>query len=341
MRAPDFEPTALNVAQVDRALEAAAETIEGELHRTFYPIDTTYKWDWPNYQYVAPWKLMLDQWDILALTQLQSPQGTNIPTGNVLLYPPNRRPGWPYTKIELDRSTVSAFGAGQTPQLSIWATGTFGFTNDTISAGQLGAAVTTAGQTTIQATDSSQIGPGDMLVIGTERMVISDAAAVATGLTQSGAGCSTDAMSDNALSSTGSGTLIPGEVLLLGTEQMLVLDVTAGVATVKRQWNGTVLATHSAATIYAYRLFSVLRGQYGTTAATYSNGAAISKIRFPAKIRTLSIAEAVNQVLQETGGWSAVTGAADNTAAAPGAGLAELWDEARAVYGRKARTRAV
>jgi len=49
----------------------------------------------------------------------------------------------------------------------------------------------------------------------------------------------------------------------------------------------------------------------------------------------------VNRVLQETGGYARTEGEGAGAHPAPGAGLAEMWDEATTVYGRKARFRAV
>jgi hypothetical protein len=47
-RALDFEGiTASSDARIDRALATVAETIEGQMHRVFYPRDTTFYFDWP------------------------------------------------------------------------------------------------------------------------------------------------------------------------------------------------------------------------------------------------------------------------------------------------------
>jgi len=291
-------------------------------------------------EYAAPWRLWFDQWDLVAATAVESPHGTPIPLGSVIFRPVNRRPGWPFTYMELDRSTVAAFGTGPTPQLAVWVTGTWGFTADADQVATLAANVL-AGAGTIIVSDGSQAGPGDLLILGTERVLVTSKTAAAASLTQSGAGCSTAAASDQALTTTGAGALNPGEVILLDSEQMLVADVTAGVATVTRAWNGTTLAAHSSATVYAYRQLGVLRGQLGTTAAEYSSGAAVSRHRVPAIIRDLAIAESVNRILQEGSGYARTVGSGDAAMPAPGIALADIWDEARTTYGRKARTRAV
>jgi VCBS repeat-containing protein len=340
-RAPDFKNSLLTNAIVDRALQSASRDIEGHLHRIFYPYDTTFKWDWPNFQYAYPWRLWFDQWDLVSATQVQSPNGTVIPLGNVIFRPVNRKPGWPYTYMEIDRSTTSVFTAGATPQLSIWVTGTWGFSADTDAAGTLAAAVSSTTATAVTVSDGSQMGVGDLLIIDSERMLVQDRATAATGLTQSGTGCSTVSAADVTLATTGTGSLFAGEVILLDSEQMLITDMTNSVATVKRAWNGTVLASHSSAAVYAYRLLTVARGQLGTTAATHSNAAPVSRHRVPSGIRELAIAECVVRVAQMSGGWQAETGEGGSAHPAAGAGLAEKWDEAVTTYGRKGRIRAI
>lgn len=363
-RALDLEVTAVDDARIDRALQSVAETVDGLAHRYFYPVDATCYLDWPNFQYAYPWRFWFDQpgyHDLQVLTQLQSPSGTAIPLNQVFLEPVNRKQGWPFTRMELDRSTTAAWGGAQTPQHSILATGTWGWYNAQ-SIGTLAASIGTT-DTTITVSDGSQADAGDLLILdpgtgaapfpgspGTagalgaltgERVIVTGKSTATTGLTQSGAGCSTASSADNALATTGSGSLNVGEVLLLGTEQMLVTDMTNSVATVKRAWNGTVLATHSSATVYAYRQLTVLRGQLGTAAASHSNAAAVSRHYAPGLIRDLNIAEALNRILQETSGYARTVGGGDAAMPAPGAGLADLWDEAETVFGRKGRSRAI
>jgi len=364
-RAPDFKNGLVTNTLIDRALASAADRIEGQLHRVFYPRDTTYRFDWPNYQYAYPWRVWLDQWDLQVLTDLESPQGTVLPLNTLIPYPLNRKPGFPVRQVQVDRSSTTFWNPGATPQAAIWMTGTWGFTVDQDTAGTLAANVSSTSATTITVSDGSQAGPGDVVILnpGTgavpfpqaqyahtfgaiapltgERVIVQDSSAASTGLTQSGAGVTTASEADNQLSTTGAGTLNTGEVLVLDAERMLITQIVSGVATVQRAWDGTVLATHSGATINALRTWTVLRGQLGTTASTYTTGQAIARHRPPQLIRDLNIAEAVNQVLQETTGYARTVGGPDMAALAPGVALADLWDEAMTTFGRKARSRAI
>ena len=363
-RALDLEITAVDDARIDRALQSTAETIDGHLHRYFYPADATCYLDWPNYQYAAPWRFWFDQpgyHDLQLLTSLQSPSGTQIPLNQIFLEPVNRKQGWPFTRMELDRSTTASWGSASTPQHSIWAVGTWGWYGPQ-AAGTLAADINSS-VTSVTVSDGSQADAGDLLIInpgtsvapfpsfaGTagalgaltgERVIVTGKTTVATGLTLLGPGCSTASSADNALSTTGSGALNVGEALLLDQEQMMITDITAGVATVKRAWNGTVLSSHGSATVYAYRTLSVLRGQCGTAAASATSSTAVSRHQAPGLIRDLNIAEALNRVLQETSGYARTAGSGEAAMPAPGAGLADLWDEAETVFGRKGRSRAI
>jgi hypothetical protein len=339
MRAIDFKDSLITNRQIDRAIQSTARIIEGQCHRVFYPNDASYFWDWPNYAYAYPWRLWLDQWDIVSLTALESPVGTSISTANVILYPLNKKPGHPYTRIELDRSTTAAWGAAATPQKSIKVTGTFGFTADMDAITTLSAAISSAGATTCTVADSSQAGVGDLLIIDSERLLVSDKTMASTGIAFSGP--STASASDNVVAVPDGTQFAVGEVLLFDSERMLVTDIKANNLTVKRAWDGTVLAAHTSGNIYAPRQLTVLRGQFGTTAATHSSAATVNRHRPPSLIRDLAIAESANRVLQETGGYSRTEGEGGTANANIGMGLADLWDETVTAYGRKGRIRAI
>lgn len=365
LRAADFKDSVLSTDQIDRALASSADNIEGQLHRHFYPVDGTRYFDWPNYQYAEPWRLWLGRHDLLCLTALQSPGGADgdaIPLWQVFLEPVNRQRGFPYTHVELDRSTVAAWGIGPTPQHAIWLTGTWGFTGDADQVATLAAGIDSA-TSTLTLSSGAGCGAGDVLIIGYgrsaapfpsypgtagavapyvgERVIVVDKTASATGLTQSGSGCSSAQNSDVALSTTGTGALYAGEVIQLDQERMLVEQVVGGVATVRRAWDGTILAPHTTAAVYAYRQLTVLRGELGTAAAAASSGTAVSRHRVPSLVRDLAIAETTNQVLQELAGYSRTVGSGEAAMHASGLALADKWAEVVTRFGRKARKGAI
>jgi hypothetical protein len=370
-RSLDLKPGLDVDAALDRAMMSAADNIDGQFHRVYFPSDDTRWFDWPSQggsgggQMAEPWRLWLNENDLTVMTQLVS-GGVTIPLSAIFLEPVNNpqknRPFYSY--IELDRSQSYFFGNNsQTPQHSISITGTWGYGATADPAGNLAAAVTSSSQSAITVTDGSQAGPGDLIVLGYgqstapfpsaygyagaigpytgERILITDVSTVATGLTQSGSGVTTASSSDQALTTTGSGALNAGEVIVLDQEDMLVEQVVGGIATVRRAWNGTTLSEHSGATVYAFRTYSVLRGQLGTTATTFSSGAAVCKHRIPPLVHDLAIAEAANQVLQEGSGYARTVGSGESAHPAPGISLMDKWDECRTRHARKARIRAV
>jgi hypothetical protein len=356
--------------KTDRAIQSVSRNIEAHLHGLYYPWDGTRWLDFPNYQRVSPWKAYTWVPDgsggttggLQCLTAFSS-GGVSIGLDQCFLRPANKRPGYPYTSIELDRSTSATFGGySATPQNAIMMTGTWGFTADADPAGTITAEISDSAGT-IVVSDASQMGVGDLLIIGYgrgdapfpddtlghagliqpyvgERVLVSDRSAADTGL--QAVGCTTVSTSDNQLMWSGTGTAPSmGEVLLLDSEQVLVLSVADSVATVERAYNGTVLATHSGAEIYAYRSLTVQRGFLGTTAQSWDADTAIYRHRVPGPVRDLAIGEAVNRLLQETSGYSRMVGSGDAARPAPGMALADLWDEARTACGRMARVTAI
>lgn len=363
-RAVDFTDGLITNLQIDRAIQSAARNIEGHLHRLFYPFDGTKWWDWPNSQRAYPWRLWLDRNDILCLTTFSS-GGVSIPLNTCFLRPQNKRPGFPWTEIQLDRSTVAAFGGNApTPQNAIQVTATWGFTGEADQVAALSANIT-SGAATFTVTNSALVSAGDLLIIGYargtapfpsdtlghagliqpylgERVLVQDVALADAGVAQSGSGCETTSSGDNQLTVTGAGTLNTGEVVVLDAEEMLILSVNAaGVFTVQRGWNNTQLATHSGAEVYAYRSLTVQRGILGTTATSATSGTGVFKHRVPALVKDLAIAESVNRILQETSGYARIVGGAEAAMPAPGTALADLWDEAETEYGRKGRIRVI
>ena len=371
MRAVDFKDGIDVNDATDRAIQSAAENIDRQLHRRFYPYDGTVYFDWPNQggsgggQYAWPWRLWFDQFDCTVLTSFVT-GGVTIPLSEVFLEPVNNPVegrNW-YTYLELDRSSTAAFGGNaQTPQHSIVLAGTWGAGADADAAGNLAAAVSTTSATSMTVTDGSQAGVGDLLILGYgrgsapypsaagyagaiapytgERVLVTGKSTADTGLAIA-SGVETASSADQSFTTSGSGTLYVGEVLTIDSEQMLVEQITGSVTTVRRAWNGTTLATHNSSTeIYANRTLAITRAMYGTTASTYSSNAAVYRHRVPSLIRDLSVAEAVTQVINEGAGYARTVGSGDAAFPAPGADLASKWDEAVTAYGRKARQRAV
>ena len=341
-KALDVKMTGRSDDDIDRAIQAASREVEGQLHRVFYPTDTTHFWDWPNYQYRFPWTINFDKWELAAApttpNAVQS-GGITIPLADLFFEPVNDGP--PFTYMEINRSTNAAFGAGPTPQRDVSVTGTFGFDMATAPAGALASAVPDTTGTSIAVTNGAAAGVGDILLIDSERMLLADKATATTWQTQQGSGCSTASGSDVTLAVTLGATIFKGETLQLDSERMLAVDVTGNNVTVKRAWDGTVLAAHTGATIYALRSWTVTRGAFGTAAAIHAGAAAVSRFAPPSLVSQYALAEAENNLLQGLSGYARTVGSADNARPVSGQALADIRAQAYARYGRKGRRRAV
>lgn len=332
----DAKLTARSDAQIDRIIEQSSRFVEGLTHRKFYPLTTTIYKDWPNFQYARPWRVWLDQHQLVSISSLTS-GGTTIAATDYFLRPDD---GPPYSHIEIDLDSSAAFGGGSTHQRDITIVGVAYWPEVPLATGTLGEDLT-SGETDVDVSDSSLIGVGDIIRIDTERMTVTGKTMLDTAVDIDAGDSLTASPADVSITVSGSsGAPVVGEVILIDSERMLVVDRASLVLTVKRAWDGTVLATHSAsASIYAPRTLTVERGALGTTAAAHSTSAAITKHVSPA--RTLCVAETVNTYLQETSGYAREVGSGENAREASGRGLKDMRDQFVTTYGRKARIRAI
>lgn len=345
-RALDVMETARENWRVDRAIQSSARNIEKQLHRVFYPNDTTCYFDWPNFNYAYPWRLWLDQYNLAAIPTMVTTgtaggtlAGETIPLSACNFEPVNEGP--PYTYLELRRDLNYAFGVGPTPQRDVGIMGTFGYWLETDGGGQLAAAVSSTTATSLTVSDGSLVGVGNLLIVDSERILVSDRSSNNSGQTNL-SGLTSASNADVTATVTDGTQLHVDEVMQIDSERMLIVDITGNQVTVKREWDGSVLATHSAdSVIYTFRTLTVLRGQLGTAAATHLNAAPVSVWRTPTLLKDLAIAEASNRVLQEPGGYRDPQGEGSSAVAHLGTALADLWDEAETAYARKSRKRVI
>lgn len=337
----DVKTTARSDAQVDAAIEAATDSVEGFLHRVFYPQTATRYWEWPNFQYAYPWRLWLDNKELADVTSnvpVVTSGGVVIPASACNFEPVNSGP--PFTYLELRRDMSYGFGVGPTPQRDIAITGTYGYWTRTAPGGALAAAMTDTTGTAASVTNSAAVGVGDNILIGTERMIVTDKAMVSTSQTQQ-SGLTTAAVNDVALGVTDGTKYSQNELLLLDSERLLVVDIAGNILTVKRGWDGSVAAAHSGATIYAQRLLTVTRGDLGSTAATHLIGAAIARSVVPGLVNQLGTAESLVAVTLGPAAYATTQGSGAGKQSNVGAGVPDVRDRCYERFGRKARKRVV
>lgn len=336
-RSLDINETARSNAQVDRAIEAASRAVEGYLHRVFVPTLATRTFDWPNGQHARSWRLWLDHDDLISVTTLSS-GGTTIASTDYFLEPANEGP--PYDSIEIDLDSTSAFSSSGTHQRAISVTGLWGWSNDTTTVGTIAEALD-ASETgvDVDGPTASQVGVGSVLTVDSERMLVTERGTLTTGQTLQSA--MTNQNNNVTVSVTTGSAFAVGEVILLDSERMLIVDITSNDLTVKRAWDGSVIAAHTGSTVFAYRTLTVARGALGTTAATHSSGASVLRWDVPGPVRELAMAEAINNLEQAKAAYARTSGSGESEREMRVLGLESLRKSVRRSHGRKGRVAAV
>jgi hypothetical protein len=335
-RALDSAETARNNAQVDRAIAAASRSIESQMHRKFYPFDGTKYFGFrPWGDGNSSWRLWLNEHDLVSVSTLAV--GSDTIT-DYFLEPVNDGP--PYRSIEMDLSSNSVFASGETWQRAVAITGTFGWWDEQESVGELSDALDASSTDTanITWTDPRNVGVGSILKIDSERLIVTEMSFVDS--TQNTGGTLAASAADVTITVSNSDGFYVGEVIRVDSERMLVVDTSTTTLTVKRAWDGSVLATHStSADIYGRTGIEVSRAQLGSTLAAHTASDVVYRYVVPAGINDLCVAEALVQLQGEQSAYPQAAGASVTRPAS--AGLRALREEVVAQFGRKARTMAI
>jgi hypothetical protein len=333
----DIKETARSNAQIDRAIEASSRTIEGILHRRFYPEVGTKYFDWPQGPGNRSWRIWLEDSEIVSLTSLTA-GGVPLLAGDILLEPANQGP--PYDRIETNQGSSSAFAAGNTQQRAVAITGVFsGCAINEDAVATLTAAPNSVA-TVLLPTSTPEIGVGSLLRIDTERVQVTGRQQISTGQTL-GADLTANVGVTLVPVSSSTGFAV-GETILVDAEYMWIVDIAGNNLVVKRGWDGSTLSAHTnGATVYAARSLLVRRGLLGTVAASHLTSAPVYLYRVPPEVRTYAIAETLNTLLQERSGYAITVGSGDNAAEATGRALRSARADAITSQGRQARMRTV
>lgn len=335
----DSKLTARDDRRVDRAIEAASRAVDGLTHRRWWPQTATRYFDYPNYQYARPWRLWLDSNEIISATSVVA-AGVTISSSDYFLRRSDDVDEAPYTHVEIDLASSAAFSSGSTHQRQIAITGVYGSCADEVIATTLAEALDDS-ETGVDVADSSTIGVGSILRVESERMTVTARSMLDTAVDTAGA--LTASVADVTITlSTTVGAPGVGEVILIDSERMLVVDAAGSTITVKRQWDGTVLATHAnPSSIYAPRTLTVTRGAHGTTAASHLTALTVYRHVPPPLIQDLVIAESINTILQEGAGYARTAGSGENEREMSAKGIQSLREDVVTAHGRKARISAI
>lgn len=338
-RALDVQPSARAARQIDRALQSASRDVDSLCHRTFYPWQGERRFDWPGSQYRPSWRIWLDDHGLISLTSITS-GGVPIDPADVVLYP---QAGPPYNRIETSLGSNAVWGGGDTHQQDVTLTGLWGYTlNETTDGALAGAVATTTATTlTVDGPTSAAVGVGSVLRIDDERLLVTGRTMADTGQTLTAdLTAQKNATTVTVAATTG---FAVDETLLIDGERLLITDIAGGTLVVERAVDGSTLAAHTTgATIYAPRTLTVARGALGTTPATHTDAAPVHRWQPPGLVHDLTIASAMDRLLQEQAGYARTTktgnGGGKASSAVP---LESLRTQTYNAHGRKARHRGV
>ncbi|MFE6931752.1 hypothetical protein ACFVDT_06945 [Streptomyces sp. NPDC057699] len=335
----DFKQTARADRQIDRALHTASRGVDSLCRRRFYPELATRSWDWPNAQRARPWRLWLDENELISVTEVTT-GGVIVPPEAVFLEPNAYGP--PYNQVQLDMSSATSGWIGSdTHQRSITITGLYGYHDDETTAGvTTGALDGTTTTVTVDAATSAVIGVGSLLRLDTERVIVTGRRQAPTGQTLTE---DIDAQAKTVLVPVSDGEQFAvEETILIDGERLLIVDIAGDNLIVRRAWDGSTLAAHTTgATVYAPRSLVVTRGALGTTAAAHGGGATVHLFDPPALVHQLALAEAINVLLQEQAGWFRTATGGSTSREATLEALTTLRTQVYDALGRKARLRGV
>jgi hypothetical protein len=337
--AVDAAGTTRDNAEIDRALAAATEKINGALKRDFAPWTGTRYFDWPNFD-TTVFRVYVDSdAQAISLSALTS-GGQSIDVSQVNLEPSLNGP--PYDTIEVNRDTVGSLTQGITFQRSVVATGLWGYDLTERSAGALvGAVNASADQLTLS--DPVAVGVGSLLRVDGERMVVTEKSSVATG--QAALTNLADEESDRLLVVADGTVFRVGETISMDAERCWIDDILGNTLVLKRAVEGSLLSTHAGSLIYSPRLATVARGQLGTTAANHSDGTPLNLHLFPPLIRQYAIAEALIELQMQASSYARTRPAAGGIGGRgipiSETGPVDIRDQAMSAHGRYGRARAI
>jgi hypothetical protein len=327
----DSVETARNNRRIDRNLRGASRDVERLTLRTFYPSLETRYFDWlPEGDTPRPWRLWLEDNELAAAPTSVTVAGTLLDPADYLCRPSS---GPPFDHIEINLSGNASWSSGDTWQNAIAILGPYASCPiEEITGPDLAANIADTTTRSCDVTATADIGIGSLIRVGTERMNVVGRSMITTAQTLLVP--MTDQLSSTSVRVTTGTAFVEDEVILLDSEKMRIDEITGNTLIVKRAWDGTVLASHNGATIYAARRLTVERGACGTTAATHTAGDDVLVYQPPALITEYVLAQALVTGQQESAAYGRMVGSGDNAREAAGRALMDLRDRVKRTYYR-------
>lgn len=317
--------------RIDQKIKQASRDAEGLCHRIFYPLTATRTFDVPDTD-----TLWLFENELISVETIVS-GATEMSTDDYILQPVA---GPPYDRIDINWGGQVGWEAGQgTWQRAISITGDYHYPVTTEAAGAL--AVSAASDaTSITLDNSAEIGVGSVLLIGAERMAVTEKSLMASGATLAADLTASNAQVQITVSD---GDLIAlGELIAIDGERMYVESISGDTLTVLRAQAGSTLAAHTTgAGVNVPRLADVARAQLGTLAGTHSSDAPIYLLKPPSLVQEYVLGLTCAALEHGSSGYARTVGSGESQRAADDRGLGNLAKDLYAAYGRKARGRAI
>ena len=342
----DVREAAHRSTQIDNAIASSSDDIDGWLNRHKHglaPRTATRYFNYPRSDFSRSYRLWLDENELITLTTLTS-GGTVIPSTDYFLEPVNSGP--PYTHVEIDLSSSSAFSNSATSQRAIEIVGKWGINDDQKAAGALESAVASTSTTTVDVTRGDLVGVGSVLQVDTEKMLVTEKQALDS--TQNTASAMTAVKSDQIVDVSDGTLFFVGELILIDSERMRITDITGNNLTVIRAYDGSTLAAHVITSdVYVYRRLTVERGALGSTAATHLDAASVTVWDVPSLVADLCRALTITRLEQEFSAYGARVYSdeaerdSSGTEVVAGRGLTDLRKACARRYKRKFRKAAI
>lgn len=348
----DLGTSVRDIRALDRVVASATDTITSMSgYPAFSPSVVTRHFPWPaddSPSDYRAWRLYLGR-DIFASIESVTVSTANVAVvegaGGFDAYPRNRSADEPIRWLELDRSSGASWSTGSTrPQDQVAVTGVAGWHDRQKVVGALSGSISDS-VTTLDLSSAGtlrDVGVGNQLLCGNERMIVVDREPVDT--TENLAADLAAYDSSTILSHVGvaSGAAYArGEVISIDEEDMLIERIRGNTLYVRRAWGGTTLADHlTGADIWAWRRLIVERGAEGSTAAAHSGAATVTRWLEPPALNALCIAIAIDESMQVGAAYSRTSGTRDSEQNLRSTGIAQASKNA-ARYMRKGRVYAV
>jgi hypothetical protein len=315
----NVKTTARDNKKVDRAIDTASDLIEGMLHRKFYPETTSHYFSGSDFQVTSAGELYLYGYDLISVTSM-------LLNSVAVTYTD-------YFVLDVEDANdfpVSLTTINETDEILI--TGVFGYPTEDILETTLVGAINSS-VTSLDILDSSVIDVGNTIKIDDEYLKVTEKLQKTSSQTTQGALASQASVVTVPVTS-GTGFSV-GEVILIDAEKMLIVDIAGNNLIVERNYDGSVLASHTiSTTIYVPRTLQVVRAQLGTTAASHSDLDNVFKLTPPSLINSLCVAEAINIMEQQKSGYARTIGQGEGTREVSGRGLSDIRKAAQTNYRR-------